>query len=125
VDMAVESYTAFASAIQGDRVRSIAVTGLEHNPALPDVPTVQEAGVENYDVTGWNALYAPAGTPEAVIETLHQAVVEVTAMPEIQQTFADLGTVARSNTPEEMAARFEADRQKWADVIESAGIETR
>lgn len=123
LDIAVESYTAFASAIEGEQVLPIAVTGLERNPALPDVPTAAEAGVEDYDVTGWNALYTLAGTPQEVIDALHEAVVSVTSQTELQQKFADLGTIARANTPEEMADRFEADRQKWADVIESAGIE--
>ncbi len=123
LDIAVESYTAFASAIEGEQVLPIAVTGLERNPALPDVPTAAEAGVEDYDVTGWNALYTLAGTPQEVIDALHEAVVSVTSQTELQQKFADLGTIARANNPEEMADRFEADRQKWADVIESAGIE--
>ena len=125
LDLAVESYTAFASAIEGGQVRPIAVTGLDRNPALPDVPTAREAGVENYDVTGWNALYAPAGTPDSVIEELQQAVATVTDLPELKQKFSDLGTIARATTPQEMADRFEADRQKWAEVIESAGIETQ
>ncbi|MDP2779620.1 tripartite tricarboxylate transporter substrate binding protein [Devosia sp.] len=125
LDIAVESYTAFASAIEGGQVRAIAVTGLDRNPALPQVPTAAEAGVENYDVTGWNALYALDGTPDAIIDALHEAVATATEMPEIVQKFADLGTIARSTTPEEMADRFEVDRQKWAEVIDSAGIETQ
>lgn len=121
IDLAIESYTAFASAIHGSQIRSIAVTGRERNPALPNVPTVLEQGI-NYEVSGWNALYAPAGTPPAVIDKLHDAVAKVTAMPKIKQRFAALGTIARSLTPSQMADQFEADRKKWAAVIEHAGI---
>jgi tripartite-type tricarboxylate transporter receptor subunit TctC len=122
IDLAFESYTAFASAIHGAQIRSIAVTGRERNPGLPNVPTLREVGVEHYDVTGWNALYAPAGTPPAVIDKLHAAVVKATAADSVKQRFATLGTIARSVTPAEMAAIFEADRKKWAAVIERAGI---
>jgi tripartite-type tricarboxylate transporter receptor subunit TctC len=122
IHLAVESYTAFASAIHGKLIRPIAVTGHDRNPALPDVPTVKQLGIENYDVTGWNALYAPAGTPPAVIERLHAAVVKATALPKIKQRFAELGTIARSVTPKEMADVFESDRKKWSEVIDRAGI---
>ncbi len=125
VDLAIESYTAFASAIGGDDIRAIASTGIERNPALPDVPTAMEAGVDGYDVRGWNALYALKGTPPEVIATLHDTIAKVTAMPEIDQRYAELGTNPGALTPAEMAERFEADRQKWADVIDTAGIEKR
>lgn len=125
IGLAIESYTAFAGAIQGSQIRPIAATGLERNPALPDVPTLKEQGVENYDVTGWNALYAPTGTPKAIVDKLQAAVAKVAAMPDIKQRFATLGTVARSTTPDEMARIFEADRSKWAAVIARAGIPKR
>jgi len=125
IGLAIESYTAFAGAIHGSQIRPIAATGLERNPALPEVRTLKEQGVEHYDVTGWNALYAPAGTPNAVIDKLQAAVAKVTAMPGIKQRFAALGTIARSTTPEEMARIFEADRSKWAAVIARAGIPKR
>ena len=125
IGLAIESYTAFAGAIHSSQIRPIAVTGLERNPALPDVPTLKEQGVEHYDVTGWNALYAPTGTPPAVIDKLQAAVAKATAMQSIKQRFATLGTIARSTTPNEMASIFEADRSKWAAVIARAGIPKR
>ena len=125
LDLAVESPTAFAGAISGNQAKVLAVTGAKRNPSLPDVPTVEEAGVEGFIVEGWNALYTKAGTPDDVVAKLHDAIEQVVSMPEIQQKFAELGTLAQSLTPEQMAERFEADRAKWAEVIESAGIETR
>jgi len=125
IGLAIESYTAFAGAIHNSQIRPIAVTGLERNPALPNVPTLKEQGVAHYDVTGWNALYAPIGTPPAVIDKLQAAVAKATAMQSIKQRFATLGTIARSTTPAEMAGIFEADRSKWAAVIARAGIPKR
>lgn len=125
VDLAIESPTAFASAMGGGDIRAIAVTGTERNPAMPDVPTVIEAGVEGYDVRGWNALYGLEGTPQEVIDALHDAIVKVTEMPDLQKRFAELGTRAQAITPDEMAERFETDRARWAEVIETAGIEKR
>jgi tripartite-type tricarboxylate transporter receptor subunit TctC len=125
IGLAIESYTAFAGAVHNLEIRPLAVTGLERNPALPDIPTLKEQGVEHYDVTGWNALYAPTGTPPAVIDKLHAAVVIATAKQGVKQRFATLGTTARSVTPGEMATIFEDDRKKWASVIAQAGIAKR
>ena len=122
VDMAIESPTAFAGAIKGNQVNMLAVTGLIRNPSFPDVPTAREAGIDGYEVAGWNALYTLAGAPDDAIAKLHDAIVKVAAMPEIQKRFAELGTSAGSVTPEEMADRFESDRKKWTEVIETAGI---
>ena len=125
IQLAIESYTAFAAAIHSSRIRPIAVTSHHRNPALPNIPTLEQLGVKHYDVTGWNALYSRAGTPPAVIAKLYAAVAKVTAMPSVKKRFATLGTVARSVTPNEMAALFESDRKKWAAVIEDAHIQKR
>lgn len=125
VDMAIESPTAFSAAINNEQAKMLAVTGATRNPSHPDVPTTAEEGIEGYEVSGWNALYTLDGTPDDVIDTLHSAIAEVAAMPEIQEKFAELGTSARSLTPEEMAAQFEKDRARWSEVIDSAGIEKR
>jgi len=125
IDLVVESPTAFAAAIKNDQAKMLAVTGAVRNPSHPDVPTTSEAGVEGYEVSGWNALYTLAGTPDDVIAKLNKAITEVAAMPEIQAKFAELGTTAKALSPEEMATQFENDRAHWAKIIESAGIEKR
>lgn len=123
VDLAVESPTAFTGAINDGQAKLLAVTGNVRNPAYPDVPTAIEAGVEGYDVSGWNALYALGGTPQETIDKLNAALVEITQMADIQARFAELGTNARALTPQEMAEQFEVDRARWDKVIEDAGIE--
>ena len=125
VDVAIESPTAFSGALENNQAKLLAVTGSQRNPTYPDVPTAQEAGVEGYEVVGWNALYTLAGTPDDIIKKLNDAMFEVAGMPEIQKRFMELGTSARALTPDEMAAQFEKDRARWAEVIESAGIEKR
>ncbi|PCI05140.1 MAG: tripartite tricarboxylate transporter receptor protein [Hyphomicrobiales bacterium] len=125
VDLVIESPTAYSGAIKGKQVRVLAITGAKRNPSLPDVPTVKEAGVDGYEVSGWNALYTRVGVPDDVIAKLNAAITEVANMSDIQEKFFDLGIVVGALTPSEMADRFEADRKKWSAVIESAGIEKR
>ncbi|MAS04059.1 MAG: tripartite tricarboxylate transporter receptor protein [Ahrensia sp.] len=125
VDVAIESPTAFSGALENNQARLLAVTGSQRNSTYPDVPTAQEAGVEGYEVVGWNALYTLAGTPDDIVKKLNDAMFEVAGMPEIQKRFMELGTSAKALTPDEMAAQFEKDRARWAEVIESAGIEKR
>jgi tripartite-type tricarboxylate transporter receptor subunit TctC len=86
------------------------------------VPTVAEAGVPGYDVTSWNAIFAPAGTPEAIISTLNKAIAEAIAVPEIKAKMLDLGIEAKASTPQEIEERLKADITKWSAIIDKAGI---
>jgi|LauGreDrversion4_2_1035121.scaffolds.fasta_scaffold01434_9 tripartite-type tricarboxylate transporter receptor subunit TctC len=122
IDLGFESYAALRSGIDAGSLRALATTGPSRTSWLPQVPTVKEAGLPDYEVTGWNALYAPKGTPAAVIEALSQAVREVIAAPDMRKRLTDLGVEPRSSTPAEMAAVFERDRRKWAQVIQQANI---
>jgi tripartite-type tricarboxylate transporter receptor subunit TctC len=89
---------------------------------MPDVPTVVEAGVADYVVTGWNAIYTRSGTPDDIVAKLNKALTEVTALPEIQARFLELGVEARASTPEAMQERFLADIVKWREVMTSANL---
>lgn len=120
VTVAVESFAALKGAITDGALRAIASTGLTRS--LPDVPTVKESGLPNYDVTGWNALFAPAGTPRPVIDKLNREISEVLSMPDVRQRILDLGTEPRSMTPEELGALLRHDIKKWAEVIERVGL---
>ncbi len=122
VDLAIDAYTALKGAIEGGQAVPLAVTGEARNPALPDVPTVVEAGVADYVVTGWNAVYTHAGVPDAVVERLNREIAAVTALPDIQMRFAELGVEARSSTPEEIQQRLLADIAKWRDVMVAANL---
>ena len=83
---------------------------------------MQEGGVANFEVTAWNGLYAPAGTPNAVHQTLNKALHEVLADPALKKRALDLGIDAKASTPAELDARMRADIDKWGKVIAQAGI---
>ena len=86
------------------------------------MPTVQEGGVAGFDVTAWNGLYAPAGTPDAIIQTLNKALHDVLADPDLKKRALDLGIDAKASTPAELDARMRADIGKWGQVIARANI---
>lgn len=125
VDLMIDNYAAVRPAIDDGRARAIATTGAARSPApaLADVPTVQESGVEGFEVTSWNGIFAPAGTPPEAIDTMNRALHTVLALPDVKQRMLDLGIEARASTPEELRARLEADIAKWDEVITKAGIE--
>jgi tripartite-type tricarboxylate transporter receptor subunit TctC len=91
--------------------------------ALPNVPTVAEGGVPGFDVTSWNAIFAPAGTPQPVIDVLNKGILEVLAMPETKKQLLDLGIEARGSTPAELGDKLKADIAKWTTIIDKSGIE--
>jgi tripartite-type tricarboxylate transporter receptor subunit TctC len=104
------------------RVRALAVTSPQRSPAAPDVPTLAEAGVSGCEISEWNALLAPAGTPPAVIERLHRDVAKILAEPAMRQRLADLGAEAVGSTPAELAGFLKSEIAKWADVVKTANI---
>jgi tripartite-type tricarboxylate transporter receptor subunit TctC len=122
LDAVFESYTAMKSLIDSGRLRALASTGSKRSAYLPDLPTVKEAGVPDYEVTGWNALAAPAGTPAEVIAILNRQVNAVVAMPDVKARLLQLGTEAYAGTPEELRRQLVNDIAKWAAVIKRAGI---
>jgi tripartite-type tricarboxylate transporter receptor subunit TctC len=121
VDVAVESYGALKSAIDDGKVRPIVSSGTSRS--LPNVPTAAESGLPKFEVLGWNALFAPAGTPPEVIARLNKEIVEIVAMPEVRQRIAELGGEARGSTPEGLAQHLKKDIAKWRMVVEQAGLE--
>ncbi|TAJ96277.1 MAG: tripartite tricarboxylate transporter substrate binding protein [Reyranella sp.] len=107
---------------RGGRVRPLAVTSAARSPAAPEVPTLAEAGVPDCEISEWNALIAPAGTPPAVIARLHAEIAKIMRMEEIKAKFADLGADAIGSTPDELAAFLRAEMTKWAEVVKAANI---
>jgi tripartite-type tricarboxylate transporter receptor subunit TctC len=104
-------------------VRALALTDDRRNPVLPDVPTVQEAGVANYDVTSWNALAAPAGTPADVIAKVNKAARDALATPAVTKRLQELGVRAQPGTPAQMETLLNTEIRRWRDVIQAAKIE--
>lgn len=122
VQLMIDSYAAMKSALGDGKIAAVATSGPARSPFLPNVPTVQEAGLAGFEATSWNALFAPAGTPPDVVQTLNKALREVLTLDDVKKRMLDLGIVAAPSTPAELTARLAADIAKWARVIERAGI---
>jgi tripartite-type tricarboxylate transporter receptor subunit TctC len=122
VQMVVEFFTALRGQLSEKRLVAIATSARNRSIALPDTPTVHESGVPGYDVSSWNGIYVSQGTSPAVVKTLNQTVRSVVDDPEVRKRFIDLGIDPRTSTPDELAVRLKADIDKWAKVVEAAGI---
>jgi len=109
--------------VQSGRLRALATTGTKRSGALPKVPTVSEAGVKGYEVTQWYGLFAPAGTPQPVIDKLNSAMVG--ALRAESQKFARDGADAVGNSPEAFGRILKAETEKWAKVVRAAGVKPR
>jgi putative tricarboxylic transport membrane protein len=123
VDVGFDFYAALQSVIVDNKVRIVATSGEQRNPLLPNVPTAKESGFPQYIVTSWNGLASPAGLPADVLAALNGHINAALLDPALQETAAKLGIDARGSKPDEMRDRMAADIQKWAAVIEKAGIE--
>jgi tripartite-type tricarboxylate transporter receptor subunit TctC len=108
--------------IKGDKLRALAVTGVNRSAALPGVPTGKESGMPELVVTTWNGVLAPAGTPPEIIERLHKTLADAVADPALKQAFAALGADTELITPQEFALRIRTDFNHWSGVIKQAGI---
>jgi tripartite-type tricarboxylate transporter receptor subunit TctC len=122
VDLAMEFYAPQQAMIQDQKLQVIATTGRKRAYYLPDVPTVIESGIPDFEVTSWNGIVAPAGTPQPIIDTLSKAITEALQSPEAQETGRKLGVEMRGSTPDELAARIKADIAKWTDLVAKAKI---
>jgi tripartite-type tricarboxylate transporter receptor subunit TctC len=122
VDLSFEISAAMVSQVKAGVVRALAVTSSQRNPALPQVPTVRQAGVAGYDVASWNAVAAPAGTPPAVVERLNRAVHDAVAQPGVRDKLAALGVRLQAGTPAELQALLVSEMQRWSAVMRAAGI---
>ncbi len=122
LDVGVDFIAPLIAGIRAGDLRPLAITAGKRFPGLPDVPTAIESGVRGYDVASWNALAAPAKTPRAVIDRVHQELVKALALPEVQKRFAELGVEPRASTPAELRDFFLSESRRWTKVVESAKI---
>jgi tripartite-type tricarboxylate transporter receptor subunit TctC len=119
VDAIIQSYGALKSAVESNQIRALGITTPKRTAYVPDVPTVDEAGVTGFDVVSWNGAFAPTGTPPEVIATLNREMREA----ELVQRYTELGLEPLPTTPDELSARLRAEIGKWGRVIRDAGIE--
>ena len=125
VDMMFDTTVVAGPHIESGKLRAIAVTSAKRLPTMPNVPTVAESGVPglaDYEVISWQAIFAPAGTPRAVIDRLHADIGKILREPEMQERIAKLGMQGADMTTDQIGAFQKAEVAKWAAVIKSANI---
>jgi tripartite-type tricarboxylate transporter receptor subunit TctC len=103
--------------IRSGRLRPLAVTSAQRSPLLPEVPTIAEQGFPGYDAVGWNGLFAPARTPQAIVERLNREVNAVLALPEVRDRVASMGASVVGGTPEQFAELMRGEAAKWGKLI--------
>jgi tripartite-type tricarboxylate transporter receptor subunit TctC len=122
VDFSFENYGPALPQIQDHHIRVLAIGSPKRFPALPDVPTLHEAGLPDVDLASWFVLMAPSGTPDAVVTLLNQKINVILAQPDIRKRLIDLGLVPIGGTPESIATRMRQDSGKWGSIIRSANV---
>ncbi|MDQ2926892.1 MAG: tripartite tricarboxylate transporter substrate binding protein [Pseudomonadota bacterium] len=123
IDLAFEILGPMLSQTRAGVIRTLAVTSSRRFPALPQVPTVIEAGVPGYEVASWNALAAPHGTPASVIDRLHRAATQAIAEPQVRESLQALGVRAASSSPKQLESLLVRQIGSWGDVIRAAKLQ--
>lgn len=111
--------------LRDGRVKPIAVTSPKRQASHPDVPTVAESGYSGFDVSSWFGVLAPAGTPKSVLDTLNNALTQVTSAPAFRTRLQDLGAVPMSASRDEFAKFIKEENEKWGDAVRSSGAKSQ
>ena len=122
VEFMVDTVASVRSQITSGRLKALAVTSLASSELLPGVKSVTEQGVPNFQIAGWNALYAPKGTPPEALRLLAAELTKVMAQPETRERFLSLGIDPQIVTGAELTAYLRAEREKWGKLIRAMGI---
>ena len=108
--------------VKSGKLRVLALSGLKRSPLVPDVPTLDEAGLKGYEIVGWNGLFLPAGTPNAVVARLHAETVKALALPDLKERLSGMGAEGVGSSPVQFGAFVKAEIKKWAQVVRDAGL---
>ena len=122
VDMYFSTLTSAVPHVLSGKVRALGVTSAKRVAIFPDVPTIGEAALDEYDISGWSALHGPAGVPRDVVDRLNAAIHKVVAMQDLREQFLRVGDEPQTNTPEQMAEMMRAGVEKFGSIIRTAGI---
>jgi putative tricarboxylic transport membrane protein len=122
VSLVIDSYSVLQGNIVDGKLLALATSGPTRSESTPDLPTVRESGVSDYDVVSWNAMFARTGTPPEIIKTLNAALQDILADADIKAKMLALGIEAKAGPPEAIAQRLKSDIDKWRAVIEKANI---
>jgi tripartite-type tricarboxylate transporter receptor subunit TctC len=108
--------------VKSGKLRALAITSTLRSPLAPDLPTMVEAGVPGYEMSGWNGIFAPKGTPPQIVVRLHAALAKILQASEVKEQFATLGAEPVGDTPDEFATFLKADSVRWGRIIREKGI---
>lgn len=122
VDLGFMSALSAMPLMQSGRLRAIAVTANKRLAQLPDVPTMAEAGLPAFEVSSWQGLLAPAGTPPAIVLKLHQEIARILALPEVREHFAAVAAEPVASTPAQFRAHIVSEIARWTEVAKRAGL---
>jgi tripartite-type tricarboxylate transporter receptor subunit TctC len=114
-----------ATFVRGGQLRALALTGARRATAYPEIPTVAESGFPGFDVTTWHGVLVSAGTPREIVERLHGELVRIVTNAEVRGRLEGLGMEVVANTPAQFAADIRTDRERWATVVQDAGLPTQ
>ena len=123
IDMMITDMATGLPQVKGGKVRALGVSTAKRSPLAPELPTISEAGLKGYEMSFWFAAYVPANTPAAIVNRLHDVLVEATKGAAMQQYYASTGTDPFVTTPAELAKFQAAESDKWKTIIKKAGIE--
>jgi tripartite-type tricarboxylate transporter receptor subunit TctC len=121
VDMAFSSVVAVLPHIRAGRLKGLAVTTTERSPLVPDFPSMAEAGLPGFEVDTWYGVFAPAGTPREIVDTMSREIEKILKEMEIRELFAKVGVEPGGGSPEQFAVRIAKDMAKWAKVAKESG----
>jgi tripartite-type tricarboxylate transporter receptor subunit TctC len=125
IDIVVNAYGGLRQGIEGKQIRALATTSSGRLDELPDVPTMAEAGVPDFEISSWNALYAPANAPELAVDTVRKAVTEILSQNDVKAKYREIGFTAQALPPDVQDKRMRSEIERWAKVIADSGIERR
>jgi tripartite-type tricarboxylate transporter receptor subunit TctC len=121
VAMTFDNITTAWPLAKGGKLRALAVTTAKRSAVAPDVPTLSESGLAGYEVGSWQGVFAPAGTPPAIVKRLNAEIVKIINMPDVKEKLIGLGAEPVGNTSEEFAALVKTEVVKWAEVVKQSG----
>ncbi len=121
VPIGFESTAALVSFIESGRARPLATTGARRSISLPNVPTMMEAGLTDFDLTNWYGLFAPAGTPKSIVDRLNAEVRKIMASPDVSEKLTKMGSAVPPGSADDFAAFIQAEVPRWAEVVKRSG----
>ncbi len=124
ITMSFDTITPVLPQVKSGKLRALAVTTIKRSPALPDVPTLDEAGLKGFDLGTWFGILAPAATPKDVVTRLHAEMVKIINSAEFRKKMADIGAEPIGDTPEQMARQIRDDTERFARLVKDAKIST-